>query len=89
MTKMTKQQEQDAKNIQYIQEHGFHEDNLAQPLYDTVEFMKGRMTGYAMKYAKVNPSLAAAEILDVMSKALLELDAVQQKYFPDDDDQAA
>ncbi|NYH13566.1 hypothetical protein [Paraburkholderia bryophila] len=82
-TKQEKEQEVDAANLKYFQENGFHEDNLAQPLYDITEYMKERMSYGYRKYAKVNPTPAAAEIYGAMQRALTELSALEQKYFPD------
>jgi|GEM_PF-4585821 len=77
----------DAANLKYFQEHGFHENNLAQELYDTVEVMKKHMNSSVMQFSSINPTPAAVEIIGAMQRALLKLDALQQKYFPDPEEE--
>lgn len=99
MAKKLTRKEQDAityaANLKYFQENGFHENNVGQPLYDTVEFIEDRLTNYgAMKFSHINPTPAAVEIIGAMQRALTELQALEQKYFPDpvedeDEQQAA
>jgi hypothetical protein len=92
MKKLTRAQQAEitnAANLKYFQEHGFHEDNTAQSLYDMVDCIKDRMTSGRMKFSKINPTPATVEILDAMERALHELDALQQKYFPEPEEEAA
>ncbi|MFM0665385.1 hypothetical protein [Paraburkholderia sediminicola] len=60
---------------------------LEQPLYDLVEEIKGNLDW--LKVLKERPTPVNVEVLGAMERALIELDALQQKYFPDEEEAAA
>lgn len=82
MTKKLTQKQKEAEILAHGREH--HPDVfIAQPLYGTVERLKKDVA--EMKLVKPIP--AQVEVLAAMERALAELDALQQKYYPEEEDE--